>query len=179
MLVVIFSIPYALRLTHNKPLKPGTTSVLGVQQGGDGQSVDGNGQPVATSRVPLHQKPDFLVVLPQGKTAEDLGGWAKVSPTGTPATYAYKDMIGPVHILVSEQLLPESFKTDTHAQVEKLAIGFNASQSVKTEKSEFFIGINSDGEQSVISYNKTLLIFLKSSAKIANDRWQTYIEDLR
>lgn len=133
----------------------------------------------AQSRIPLNQTPEFPVVLPQGKTAEDLGGWAKVSPPNAPPTYAYKDKIGTVEILVSEQTLPEGFKTDTGTQVEKLAVGFNATQSVKTEKVQFFLGSNTDGEQSVITYNKTLLIFLKSSAKVTNERWQTYIETLK
>lgn len=136
-------------------------------------------QPVESSRIPLNQTPEFLVELPEGKTAQDVGGWAKVSPPNAPAAYAYKDKIGDVNILVSEQALPEGFKTDTGAQVEKLAVGFNATQSVKTEKVQFFVGSNSDGEQSVITYTKTLLIFLKSSAKITNERWQTYIEDLK
>ena len=135
-------------------------------------------QPVQ-SRIPLNQKPEFAVVLPQGKVIADFGGWAKVSPAGAPATYAYKDSIGTATLLVSEQLLPENFKTNTSAEVQKMAIGFNANQAVKTEKVEFFIGSNTDGEQSVITYTKTLLIFLKSSSKITKERWQTYIENLK
>lgn len=139
----------------------------------------GSDKKATASRIPLNQSPAFSTILPQGKTAEDVGGFAKVSPAGAPATYAYKDKINNIDILVSEQELPESMKTDTSAQVEKLAIGFNATQSVKTEKVEFFIGTSTSGEQSVITYTKTLLVFLKSSAKISNERWQSYIEDLR
>ena len=167
-LLVIFIVP------HLNNAKESSSPAAAQPLGNDKTS------PVApTSRIPLNQNPEFPVILPQGTKAEDFGGWAKVSPPNSPATYAYKDKIGAVNVLVSEQQLPDVFKIGTSAQVQKMAIGFNATQSVKTEKVEFFVGSNSDGEQSVITYTKTLLIFLKSSAKVSNERWQSYIEDLK
>jgi hypothetical protein len=143
------------------------------------QPIGNAAQQETGSQIPLNQTPEFPVVLPQGKTAKDVGGFAKVSPPGSPAAYAYKDTISGISILVTEQQLPESFKAETSKEVEKLAIGYNATQAVKTEKVEFFVGTNTNGQQSVITYTKTLLILLKSSNKISNERWQTYIEDLR
>ena len=149
--------------------------VLGEQKDGAAGATSGESK----SRIPLDQTPEFSTVLPQGKTAKDLGGFAKVSPPGAPSAYAYKDKIGAVDILVTQQLLPESMKAEPGASVEKIAIGYNANFSVKTEKSQFFIGTSEGGEQSVIAYTKTLLILIKSSGKITNDRWQEYIEDLK
>ena len=89
------------------------------------------------------------------------------------------DRLAGVDILVTQQGLPESMKAEPSKEVEKLALSYNATQSVKTEKSEFFIGTNANGQQSVISYTKSLLILVKSSGKISNERWQSYIEDLK
>ena len=140
----------------------------------------GGGQGTSTSTVPTNQTPEFPVVLPEGKTQKDVGGFAKVSPPNAPAAYTYKDKINGIDILVTEQLLPESYTSEIGKKVEELALSFNATQSVQTEKSEFFIGTNAtSGEQSVITYTKTLLILIKSNNKITNERWQDYIENLK
>jgi hypothetical protein len=149
--------------------------VLGEQRDGAAGATSGESK----SRIPLDQTPEFSTVLPQGKTAKELGGFAKVSPPGAPSAYAYKDKIGAVDILVTQQLLPESMKAEPAASVEKIAIGYNANFSVQTEKSQFFIGTSEGGEQSVITYTKTLLILIKSNNKITNERWQDYIENLK
>jgi len=167
-LAVIFGVA---QLSH--PSAPGAKKSDTGTNGVLGESKDSAG------KIPTHQTPEFPVVLPQGKTADQVGGFAKVSPAGAAAAYAYTDKINGVDIQVSEQLLPDNLKTSTSSEVEKLALGFNATQSVKTEKTEFFIGANTNGQQSVITYTKTLLILIKSSAKISNERWTTYIEDLK
>ncbi len=160
----------ALQVTRQKHYSPAASQPVAKSS----QTAGTNG-----SRIPTNQTPEFSVLLPEGKTAKDVGGFAKVSPTGAPSAYAYKDDIYGVSILVTQQQLAESFKTETSKQVEKLAIGFNATQSIKTEKAEFFVGTNTSGQQSVITYTKTLLILLKSDNKISNERWQTYIENLK
>lgn len=129
--------------------------------------------------IPLNQTPEFSVLLPQGKTAKDVGGFARVSPSGAPSAYAYRDTVNDVDFLVTQQLLPETMKKEPSKEVEKLAISYNATQSVKTEKAEFFIGTNTNGQQSVITYTKSLLILIKTSGKLSNERWQSYIEDLK
>lgn len=159
----------------SRPHKPkAETKVLGVQNGSGSAAAQGE------SKLPKNQDPSFAVLLPEGKTAADVGGFTKISPNngGAPA-YTFVDKIGSIEVQVTQQQLPDSFKVNPSSEVEKLAIGFNATQSVKTTKREFFIGTSAQGPQSVITYTKDLLIFIKSGGKVTNEAWQRYIEDLQ
>ena len=132
-----------------------------------------------STSVPINQSPVFQTLLPEGKTVKDVGGFAKVNEPNSAPAYTFVDKIGTVEVQVTQQQLPDSFKQNTSAEVEKMAIGFNATQAVKTSAVEYYVGTSAQGPQSIITYKKNLLIFIKSAGKISNDTWTRYITDLQ
>jgi hypothetical protein len=84
---------------HDTPIVQGTTTATKLEKG----------------------TPNYATVLPQGKSIKSLGGWTKISPPKASPVYTYIDRLENVQINVSEQPLPDSFKSDTAKQLEQLA----------------------------------------------------------
>ena len=123
--------------------------------------------------------PKYSTVLPTGKNISSLGGWKRVSPSTADPVYAYADKIDNVPISVSEQPLPDSFKTDTANQVEQLAENFNATKKITVDDTIIYLGSSTDGPQSVIVNKGDLLILIKSELKIENTSWANYVSSLQ
>ncbi len=128
---------------------------------------------------PVKGTPTYPTILPAGKTADKLGGWARVSPAGADPVYAYADTVAGVIVDVSEQPLPATFRADTTGQVEKLAQGFNATQKLTAGTTTAYLGTSAKGPQSVIFTEKGLLILMKSASQLTTDQWVAYISSLR
>ncbi len=122
--------------------------------------------------------PDFKTLLPKGKDAKDVGEWTRVSPPDSNAVYAYNDTLSGVSINVSQQPLPKDFKTDTAEHVRTLATDFGAQKHFTLHGSDIYIGTSVKGPQSVIFTKNKLLILIKSTEKISDDSWASYIENL-
>lgn len=123
--------------------------------------------------------PDYPTVLPTGKTIQDLGGWTLVSPPNRDPAFAYIDKIGNMQINVSQQQLPDEFKENTSEKIEKLAKEYGASDKITANDTIVYIGTSEKGPQSVIFTRSNLLILIKSSVRIDNDKWIDYISALR
>jgi len=123
--------------------------------------------------------PKYQTILPAGKTIKSLGGWTRVSPPKADPVYAYVDKIDNVSIDVSEQPLPEDFKTDTDSQIDQLAQSFKASEKITISGITIHIGTSSDGPQSIIFSKNNLLILIKSATKIDNNSWTQYINSMQ
>jgi hypothetical protein len=100
----------------------------------------------------------YATILPEGRTISDLGGWVRVSPEGTTPVYAYNDTLTDIAISVSEQPLPDSFKTDSVAKVSELAKSYNASATLAIGDVTIYIGTSAKGPQSVIFTKSNLLV---------------------
>ncbi len=122
--------------------------------------------------------PDFKTLLPDGKNAKELGDWTRVSPPDGNAVYAYADTLEGVPINVSQQPLPKDFKTDTAEHVRSLATDFGAQKHFTLHGSDIYIGTSTKGPQSIIFTKNGLLILIKSTQKISDDSWASYIEKL-
>lgn len=124
-------------------------------------------------------KPAYQTTLPKGKDIEDLGGWKRVSPAKEAPVFAYMDKIDDVTISVSQQPLPESFKSNPDAQVAELAKKFNATNKIETAGITAYIGTSSKGPQSVIFTHNNLLMLMKSVSHVNDASWAAYIESLK
>lgn len=122
--------------------------------------------------------PKFDTILPAGKDINDLGGWTRVSPPNRDPVYAYTDKVGSAKLAVSEQPLPEKLKTNTEAQVSKVAQNFNAYDKLTSGNTLAYIGTSEDG-QSIILSKADLLILIKSSSFLSNSEWAEYINSLQ
>lgn len=123
--------------------------------------------------------PPYSTVLPAGKTAKSLGGWARVSPPGKNPVYAYIDKIDNVHLNVSEQPLPASFQSDTATKIAQLAQNFNATDKFTDGNTTVYVGNSVAGPQSVILAKDKLLILIKSTDPLTNNQWAAYISSLQ
>jgi len=133
--------------------------------------------PVSTSQ--LSQTPDFKTVLPIDKKIEDLGGWGRVSPAGGAPAFAYSDSLGGVHIVVTEQELPDDFASDLPGHLAKAAKQFNASKKLTTtEGSDVYVGTSGNGAQSLVTSKNGLLILMRSTATINDQIWSDYVYSL-
>lgn len=125
------------------------------------------------------QNPGYATILPEGTSIIQLGGWVRVSPKGGDTAYAYADSIENVPISVSEQPLPESFKSNTSSKIAELAKSYNATPISSIGDTIIYIGTSAKGPQSVIFTKSNLLILIKSEKKIENAAWSTYAASLQ
>lgn len=124
-------------------------------------------------------KPEFDTLLPNGKSIDGLGGWKRVSPPGAAPAFAYSDEIDNVKVAVSQQALPDDFKKDTPAKMTELAKGFHASDKLTTANGTvIYLGSSAKGPQSAILAINQLLILIKSTGKIDDKKWASYVDSL-
>jgi len=125
------------------------------------------------------QQPDYNTLLPEGKTIAQLGGWGRVSPPGKDPVYAFSDTVEGVHVTVSQQPLPDSFKADVAASTAQLAQQYSATEKLAVNGTTAYLGTSSKGPQSVILAEYGLLILMKSDTKLTNQQWVGYIYTLQ
>ena len=122
--------------------------------------------------------PNYPTILPAGKNILTLGGWTRISPPNKSPVYVYADKIDSVQIDVSEQPLPANLQNNTDFQIAQLAQSFGATDKFTINGTTVYIGTASSNEQSVIFYEKDLLILIKSASILTNNQWATYINSL-
>jgi hypothetical protein len=133
-------------------------------------------QQVSNSREQtITNNPTYQTIIPTSKSIS----WDRISPPGNDPVYAYPDSLDGVAISVSEQPLPQSFKTNTDSQVSQLAKGYNATDTIAVGNDKVYIGTSVKGPQSLIFTKSNLLILIKSQQKIADASWKTYIASLQ
>lgn len=129
------------------------------------------------TKLSRNETPKFDTVLPDGKSIKDYGGWTRISPPDRVPVYAYSDKIDSVTINVSQQELPENLR-DGGEGLEKLSADFSADKKLTVGDITAYIGTSAKGPQSVIFIKDNLLVLIKSTAKISDDQWITYISSL-
>ncbi len=169
LIVIIVVIGGGIYYAINSGLFKPTNNVSNT----DNQSTD------TSTPVLEHGTPGYTTISPTDKKVNDLGGWTRISPPDSDPVFAYSDKIGNIGINVSEQLLPEDFKTDTDRQIELLSQGFKASEKITVNGIIVHIGTSAKGPQSVIFTKNNLLILIKSNAPISSDQWVKYISAMQ
>ena len=139
----------------------------------------GAGAGVLSSEDLKAQQPEFETIVPKGKSIEDLGGWARVSPPEKDPVFAYVDVVNGVQLNVSQQPLPESFKPDVAGKVAELAQQFSANQRLTTDGLTVYVGTSSKGPQSVILTKNGLLVLIRSASKLTDEQWVEYAQSLQ
>jgi len=124
------------------------------------------------------QTPQYAVVLPTNKTIADLGGWQRVSPLESDAVFAYSDNINGIPVSVSQQPLPNLFKSNTDKELAQLAQSYSATNKLDANGIIVYVGTSAKGPQSTIFIKKDLLILIKSQSKIQDDAWISYVNSL-
>jgi len=154
------------------------TTVVYLQSTNNTAKTVGNTKIANKTGILSKGTPKYKTLLPAGKTIVQLGGWTKVSPPDVDPVYAFVDKIGDISINISQQPLPKIFQTNTDEQIATLASDFNAEEKLTIENTTVYIGTSAKGPQSVIFTKNNLLILIKSSIQISNDKWTEYISSL-
>lgn len=123
--------------------------------------------------------PNYGVMLPKGKTLESFAGSTWVNSSARNPVFVYIDTIGTANINISQQPLPDDFKSDPASNIEKLAVGFKATEKVTAGDSVVYIGTSEEGVQQLVFYKNNLLILMTSKVKIPTNQWIEYINSLR
>ena len=133
----------------------------------------------ASSMTKSYASPEYATVLPNGKSANEFGGWRRVSPAKDTPVYAYADTIDGVQVSVSEQPLPAAFAGDPGDKVADLAEKFNATDKIDAGNTVIYVGTSAKGPQSAILTKNNLLVLIKSEKKISDSAWSAYAASLR
>jgi hypothetical protein len=120
--------------------------------------------------------PSFTVLLPSGKTLNDLD--ARTNDGGQPLFF-FSDKISQSNITVSQQPLPDAFKSNIDKQMEILAKNSGANDKITVGNTTAFIARPTQGLENVIFTKNNLLVYIKTSAQITNEQWAQYISSLQ
>lgn len=162
-LAVAFGVFYDRKTSTNSP----TTKVLSAVNSSNQQTLP-------------REKPSFTILYPGGNTSEIIGDLVRSSPSGSAPAYRFYDKIGDVVISVTQQEIPESFKSNIEEQLEKLARDFQANNVIVIDGSKIYHGRKeSSNEQSLILTKANRLIFIIAEKALSDDSWVGYITNLR
>jgi hypothetical protein len=131
----------------------------------------------AQNRAPglVQGSPNFAVLVPNGKSVNNIGGFIRSDKN---QLFVYIDKINNVRINVSQQPLPDDFKSNPTNQVEQLAKNYKADGKITVGGNTIHIGTSAKGPQTVLFTKNDLLILIVSNDKIENDQWAQYISSL-
>lgn len=131
-------------------------------------------EPLATGDAP-----NFSALLPADKTIESLGGWQRLTPPGSDPVYVYADKLAGVRIRVSQQALPESFKSSPDAKLLEVARGYSATNPFEANGVKAYSGVSTQGPQSVLFVKNDVLVLVFADEEIQDAAWISYINSLR
>lgn len=122
-------------------------------------------------------EPNFVTVLPDGKTEETSSGRIGYDPKRQVASF--EDTIGMAKLTVSQQPLPENFKANPDEEVRKLAESFSATEVIAESNPKAYLGTDEKGPQTAIFHKNGVLVFILSSKTLDKSQWSEYITKLQ
>ncbi|HSX17043.1 MAG TPA: hypothetical protein VLH86_03000 [Patescibacteria group bacterium] len=157
-----------------------TQGLYNKGSGNKGKSPTQGNTAVSGAATQVGGTPDYPTVLPAGKTIDKLGGWGRVSPADKNPVFAYSDSLNGMHIIVSEQPLPSGFNGDLQNRLAQVAKQFNTTEKVTLDDgSTMYLGVATNGAQSVVFSKHDLLILVRSVSKVDNQSWASYANSLQ
>ncbi len=116
-------------------------------------------------------KPPFQVATPK----KDLHS-GQVAYDSTKGVAVYSIKLKDRNLVVSQQLLPEGFKSDPTSRLKTLAETIYAKDAIAGKNSTAYLGTSIKGPQTLVFVTNELLVFIKSDGKIDNDQWRTILD---
>ena len=151
------------------------TDQLGAKTGTNSQMSSGD----IDADIPEVDSTEFPLMWPSGKSEKDFK-LVRVSPFGNDTVYTYIDSLNNQDIKISQQKLPERFKTDRDVKLKELADSFQATNVIQIDEQKVYLGYSeSINTQSLIFIKKDLLIFIASPQQTSDEIWAGYITALQ
>ena len=92
---------------------------------------------------------------------------------------SFQDTVNGINVTVTQQALPEEFKTNTADEIKNFATSQNFKDELSVDEGVAYIGLSVNGPQSVIYQRDQTLIFLQSIEKMSNSKWTNYLNKLQ
>lgn len=126
------------------------------------------------ANVQVNNSPKFSVITPKG------GAITKDKIFYDPMrNYAkYDDQIDSAKVNVSQQPIPDNFKTDPNGNLKKMAENFGSKELLSSEEPVTYIGQNTNGQQTVIFIKGGLLVFIVTNKLVEKTSIRNYIQNL-
>lgn len=143
----------------DKPQSLGVNSISGGSQTDDGKT---------------DEVPEFKILYPKNKP-DDFTAVTRKTPTGL-LLHTYADNIDGIEIEVTQQQLPDSFKSAPFVELEKMAKNFQATDIIQIDEAFVYHGLDEKTRvQSLFTVISDTLISIRSAEKISDDQWAAYI----
>lgn len=123
------------------------------------------------------QTPTFATLEPDDDITKTKSGAIAFDASRNVASYT--DSIADIGITLSQQPMPEDFKSDTAGKLLAFAANINANEKIEARGTEIYIGTSVKGPQTVVFIKDDKLFFIGADSKLPYDQLQSYIEALR
>lgn len=166
-LVIIFLAGFTLVIgDKNKGDSPKSLGATSVSSIDNSASDDGK----------TDEKPTFNILYPADK--KDLVAVTRKTPNGQ-LLHTYKDTLEGIEVEVTQQELPESFKSAPNVELEKIAKNFQATDIIQIDEAFVYHGLDEKTRvQSLFTIKNNTLISIRSAEKLLDDTWAAYILSL-
>ena len=178
--LIIISVFFSLLLIIVVNLKSDKKSVLGESNGYSQEELTKIVEDTAKNKIFSLDKLNFKILIPKGKTLEDLGGVINVSPDKASPAYTYIDKIGQNEIRVTQQEVDADFINNKESKLYKIAVDFQATNTIQINDFKIYYGYNENAHvQSLITLKEDKLILIASSVKLDDSDWIAYVISLQ
>jgi hypothetical protein len=145
-------------------IKSDSSAEVSKASNGAGQA----GVPVAT------HDPEFDTVLPQSRDIKK----EQIFYDPVRKFAKYDDEVDTVKVTISQQPLPEAFKSDPAGKVKSLAEGFSATEKLSVGQQDMYYGRSEKGPQTLILSKNNVLIFIATTQPVEKEALKLYASDL-
>lgn len=136
-------------------------------------ATESDGTTNQVKEEPVSHDPPFSPALPSsGIEKEDIS----YNPERNFAKF--DDSIDGIAVSVSQQSLPEDFKSDSESKLEELAKGFDTTKTIQAGSGLAYIKETDEGLETIIFKKFDLLIFIRTQDKVSDDSVVQYIDNL-
>lgn len=126
------------------------------------------------------EKPTFAILYPSGQKKEYEPTVRRISPADRAAVYTFVDSVKGIRVVVSQQIIPDNFKPDIAASIEKMARDFQATNVIEVDGAPVYYGWSErDGVQSIILEREGLLMLIRADSQLDSVDIESYIVSLR
>lgn len=153
----------------------GIASFLLIKRDKNNNSTNSEANDTANQVVeePVSHDPPFSPALPPSGIDKE-----EVSYNPQRNFAKFDDSIDGIAIAVSQQALPEDFKSDPEAKLEELAKGFEATKIIQTGSGLAYIKETEEGPMTIIFKKFDLLVFIRTQNKVSEASVVSYINNL-
>lgn len=144
------------------------------------EQLQTDAQKQAVSATLPAEDPDFALLYPNGDESSYRQTVRRISPSDRAPVYVIVDELGGIKINVSQQELPESFKSDIAGSTKKMAQDFQAANILKTDDTDVYHGWSArDGVHSIILVKEKLLLLVRAERQLSDAQIVDYVSSLK